>query len=61
MAFVWGKRDLQTALALKRRLKSLKVSYERIAGDDWDAFVNAFSDAGDQLFRTPPKFLLNKH
>ncbi|SPX86698.1 Uncharacterised protein [Moraxella ovis] len=48
MAFVWGKRDLQTALALKQRLKALKVSYERIAGDNWDAFVNAFSDTGDQ-------------
>ncbi len=48
VAFVWGKRDLQTALALKQRLKALKVSYERIAGDNWDAFVNAFSDTGDQ-------------
>ena len=48
MAFVWGKRDLQTALALKQRLKALKVSYERIGGDNWDAFVNAFSDTGDQ-------------
>ena len=49
MAFVWGKRDLQTALALKQRLKALKVSYERIAGDNWDAFVNAFSDTGEPM------------
>ena len=48
VAFVWGKRDLQTALALKQRLKELKVSYEGIASDNWDAFVNAFSDTGDQ-------------
>ncbi|SSY80513.1 IS1 transposase [Alysiella crassa] len=48
VAFVWGKRDLQTALALKTRLKELKVTYDRIASDEWDAFVNAFSDADDQ-------------
>lgn len=48
VAFVWGKRDLQTALALKTRLKELKVTYDRIASDEWDAFINAFSDADDQ-------------
>ncbi|MCI7646453.1 MAG: hypothetical protein MSS47_09150, partial [Bacteroidales bacterium] len=31
-----------------QRLKELKVTYNRIASDDWSAFVNAFSDANDQ-------------
>ena len=48
VAYVWGKRNLQTALALKQRLKELKITYDSIASDEWDAFVTAFSDADDQ-------------
>lgn len=32
----------------KWRLKELKVTYERIASDDWNAFVNVFSDTDEQ-------------
>ena len=38
VAYVWGKRDLATARALKQRLKELRVTYDRIATDDWTAF-----------------------
>ncbi|STR01908.1 IS1 transposase [Kingella kingae] len=31
VAYVWGKRDLATARALKQRLKELRVTYDRIA------------------------------
>ena len=48
VAYVWGKRNLQTALALKQRLKELEITYDSIASDEWDAFVTAFSDADDQ-------------
>ena len=48
VAYVWGKRDLQTALLLKQQLKKFKVTYDRIASDEWEAFINAFSDADDQ-------------
>ncbi|MDK4708044.1 IS1 family transposase [Kingella negevensis] len=44
VAYVWGKRDLATARALKRRLKELRVTYDRIATDDWAAFLNVFSN-----------------
>ncbi|MDK4651378.1 IS1 family transposase, partial [Kingella kingae] len=43
-AYVWGKRDLATARALKRRLKELRVTYDRMATDDWAAFLNVFSN-----------------
>lgn len=48
VAFVWGKRDLKTALALKQHLKELKITYGCIAHDDWKAFDTAFSDADEQ-------------
>ncbi|MDK4706850.1 IS1 family transposase [Kingella negevensis] len=44
VAYVLGKRDLATARALKRRLKELRVTYDRIATDDWAAFLNVFSN-----------------
>ena len=44
VAFTWGKRDLTTVLQLKQRLKELRITYDRIASDDWAAFLNAFSD-----------------
>ena len=42
VAYVWGKRDLETAQALRERLKELGISYDRIACDDWDSFLTAF-------------------
>jgi IS1 family transposase len=40
--FVWGKRDLKTAKALKKKLSDLGVSYGSIATDDWNSVVSAF-------------------
>jgi hypothetical protein len=33
MAYVWGKRDIQTAQKLRERLPWLGISYDRIATD----------------------------
>ena len=42
VSFVWGKRDLQTALELKKKLLDLGVTYGTIASDSWDSFITAF-------------------
>jgi IS1 family transposase/transposase-like protein len=42
VAFIWGKRDLKTALKLKKKLLDFGVSYGCIATDDWDSFVATF-------------------
>jgi IS1 family transposase len=39
----WGKRDLKTALKLKKRIKRLGISYDRIATDGWNSFLAAFA------------------
>jgi IS1 family transposase len=44
VAYVWGKRDLRTAVKLKKRLKRLGVTYDRIACDTWDSFLTAFKN-----------------
>ncbi|WP_461248953.1 IS1 family transposase, partial [Treponema sp. R6D11] len=44
VAYVWGKRDLKTAKKLRRRLKGLGVTYDRIACDEWDSFLTAFNE-----------------
>ena len=44
VSFVWGKRNLQTALALKVELKRLNITYERIVTDHWESFAKAFAD-----------------
>jgi IS1 family transposase len=44
VAFVWGKRDLKTALKLKKRIKRLGITYDRIATDDWNSFLAAFAE-----------------
>ena len=43
VAYAWGKRDLKTARRLRRRLDEHGVSYGRIAHDEWDSFVSAFT------------------
>ena len=45
VAYVWGKRDLQTAEELKKKLDELGVRYGQIASDDWDSFLIAFGEA----------------
>ena len=42
VCFVWGKRDLKTALELKKKLSDLGVTYGSIATDEWDSFITAF-------------------
>jgi IS1 family transposase/transposase-like protein len=44
VAYVWGKRDIKTAQKLKKRLKRLGISYDRIATDNWDSFLSVFAD-----------------
>jgi IS1 family transposase/transposase-like protein len=44
VAYVWGKRDIKTAQKLRKRLKRLGISYERIATDNWDSFLSVFRE-----------------
>jgi len=45
---VWGDRSAKTANRLREKIISLGVTYDRIATDDWEAFVKTFSsDAHD--------------
>ena len=39
-----GKRDLRTANKLRKRLKRLEITYDRIACDQWDSFLTAFKE-----------------
>jgi IS1 family transposase len=43
VAFVWGKRNLKTSLALKQKLIDLGITYGSTVTDDWDSFVAAFN------------------
>jgi len=44
VTYVWGKRNLKTAIKLRKRLKRLGIQYNRIACDDWDSFLTAFEE-----------------
>jgi IS1 family transposase len=44
VAYVWGKRDLKTAVRFRKRLQRLGVAYDRIATDEWNSFLTAFND-----------------
>jgi IS1 family transposase len=41
---VWGKRDLKKAQKLRKRIKRLGISYDRIAMDNGDSFLRAFAE-----------------
>ena len=43
VAFVWGKRNLQTAKELREKLSSLGVSFDTVFSDNWESFNGAFS------------------
>ena len=43
VAYVWGDRSAKTANRLHKKLKLLAVTYDRIATDDWNAFIKTFS------------------
>jgi IS1 family transposase len=39
-----GKQDLKTALKVRKRIKRMRISYERITTDNWDSFLSAFAE-----------------
>jgi IS1 family transposase len=44
VAYVWGKRNLKTARALRKKLSELGVTYTKICTDDWQSFVTTFKE-----------------
>jgi len=42
VSYVWGKRDLKTAKALREKLSEAGISYTKICTDDWSSFIQAF-------------------
>ena len=44
VAWIFGKRNLSTAKALRRKIKELGVSFGTICMDNWESFKNAFQD-----------------
>jgi IS1 family transposase len=42
VAYVWGDRSAKTANRLRKRLKTLGITYDRIATDNWEAFIKTF-------------------
>lgn len=43
VAYVLGDRSRKTAEKLREKLKELGVTYDRIATDNWEAFIAAFN------------------
>ena len=43
VAFVWGKRNKNTAKKLRNMLTSLDVSFDAVYTDNWESFNDAFS------------------
>jgi IS1 family transposase len=44
VAYVWKKRDRETAEKLRNRLKWLGISYDWIATDHWESFLSVFGE-----------------
>jgi len=42
VAYVLGDRSVKTANKLRKKLKELGITYDRIATDNWKAFIAAF-------------------
>ena len=42
VAYVLGDRSVKTANKLRKKLRELGITYDRIATDDWSAFIAAF-------------------
>jgi len=42
VAYVWGKRNLKTAKALRNKLSALEITYDSICTDNWESFQSAF-------------------
>ena len=41
-AYVWGKRDMKTAMKLRQKLLELGVEFGCVCSDNWDSFAGAF-------------------
>jgi IS1 family transposase len=44
VCYAWGKRDIKMAEKLRRRIKRLGISYDRITTDNWDSFLSVFEE-----------------
>ena len=44
VAYVWGKRNLRTVKALRKKLAGFEVTFETVYTDDWKSFKKAFKD-----------------
>ena len=42
VAYVWGKRDVKTAMKLRQKLLELGVEFGSVCTDNWDSFAVAF-------------------
>ena len=44
VAFVWGKRNLNTAKILRAKLLTLGVTFDTVYSDNWESFNGAFAE-----------------
>lgn len=49
LAYVWGKRDLETAINLRQKLNELSITYDYILIDYWHSFKLAFKDDNQKI------------
>jgi IS1 family transposase/transposase-like protein len=52
VAFVWGKRNKETAKKLRAKLSSLGISFDTVYSDDWESFKAAFSTDNHVMGKT---------
>ena len=44
VAYVWGKRNTNTAKMLRKKLDELNISFHTVYSDAWESFLNAFGN-----------------
>jgi IS1 family transposase/transposase-like protein len=49
VAYVWGKRNKQTARKLRQKIIDLGVSYDTICTDCWDSFIAVFQEDNHKI------------
>ena len=49
VAYVWGRRDIKTVMKLKEKIKSLGITYDCIATDDWRSFLQVFGNENHEV------------
>jgi IS1 family transposase len=42
VAYIWGKRNLKTALKLRDKLQSMVIAFDTVCTDAWDSFISVF-------------------